>query len=316
MKKTSPLVSVVLPVYNAGQYLKDSITSILNQSYSNLEVIICDDASTDQSLAVIQSFTDERITVIKHSTNRGLVATLNESIQAAAGTYIARMDNDDIAHPERLAKQLSYLELHPEIALVGCLYARIDSKGEIIKIDPVVTTSAEVALALGVKNCFCHGSVTLNRKAIPASLLKYSEKYKHAEDYYLWSTFAQAGLKLANLPEVLYFWRSHESSISKVAHEQQSNNALNLIEANQLLRSRTSATELCDFAYKGLFSRPSSVHIAGTQYSSNLALDHQYILYRWGALMWARAPILAVLSWVLSFSISPLSIIKSILKRN
>ncbi len=316
MKSTQSLISVILPVYNAESYLEKSIESILNQSHSNFELLICDDASSDRSLEVIQKFIDPRIKVLIHKNNKGLVATLNELLKASKGDYIARMDNDDISHPDRLRKQLAFLVAHPKTAVVGCLYARIDTKGNIIKIDPVVLSSADIRVALGVKNCFCHGSVMLNKQAIPTPLLKYSEQYKHAEDYYFWSKLSKNGLELANMPDVLYYWRSHIESISKIAHTQQSDNVSNLINDNLHLRTRILARELWDFAMSGFFVRSSTVVINDTQFSTNMTLHHQYVLYRWGVLMWKHTPTLAFMSLLLSFCISPISILKVALKIN
>ena len=105
----TPLVSVVLPVYNAEEYISEALKSILNQTYDNLEVVVVNDGSTDHSLHVIRSLADKRVKIISRE-NRGLVASLNEGIDAASGDYIARMDADDISHPERISKQIRLLE--------------------------------------------------------------------------------------------------------------------------------------------------------------------------------------------------------------
>src|SRR6185369_12980087 len=113
-----PLISVVLPVYNGEEYLRESIDSILKQSYSNFEFLILNDGSSDRSEEIIQSYSDPRIKYHKHA-NCGLAATLNKGIELAKGEYIARQDQDDISLPTRLEKQITFLENHSEYAMVG-----------------------------------------------------------------------------------------------------------------------------------------------------------------------------------------------------
>jgi glycosyltransferase involved in cell wall biosynthesis len=114
----NPLVSVILPVYNAETYIAEAIESILTQSYKNLELILINDGSTDRSLDIMQSYADIRIQIISRE-NRGLVASLNEGIMKAKGKYIARMDADDISLPKRFEEQVAFLEMHPEVGLCG-----------------------------------------------------------------------------------------------------------------------------------------------------------------------------------------------------
>lgn len=117
----SPLVSVVLPAYNAGNYVLEAVNSILNQTFVNIELIVVDDCSTDDTLQKLQSLDDNRIKIILQKENKGYPWAMNEAIALARGKYIARMDADDISHPQRIEKQISFLESNPDFPLVSCL---------------------------------------------------------------------------------------------------------------------------------------------------------------------------------------------------
>ena len=119
-------LTVLMPVYNAEKYLKPALESILNQTYKDFEFLIIDDGSTDKSLEIIKSYNDSRIRLIGHEQNQKLIATLNEGIKLAQGEYIARMDADDISAPERLQKQMEFLEKHPATVVLGCDFQIID----------------------------------------------------------------------------------------------------------------------------------------------------------------------------------------------
>ena len=110
----NPLVSILMPVYNSEKYLREAIKSILNQTFTNFELIIINDGSTDNSLKIIKSFKDNRIKIIKNKGNLGLIKTLNKGIDLAQGKYIARMDADDIAMPKRLEKQIAFFNENPD----------------------------------------------------------------------------------------------------------------------------------------------------------------------------------------------------------
>ena len=121
-----PLVSIGMPVYNCQKTIKVSINSILLQTYENWELIIIDDGSKDDTLSILQSYTDPRIKVLSDGVNKNLPNRLNEAISLSRGKYFARMDGDDIAYPERLAAQVEYLENHPEVDLLATNIIAID----------------------------------------------------------------------------------------------------------------------------------------------------------------------------------------------
>ncbi len=208
------LVSILLPVYNAGEYLKQAIESILNQSYQNFEFIIINDGSTDNSEKVVKSFTDKRIQYVSQ-TNIGLAATLNKGLGMSKGIYIARQDQDDISHPDRLKKQVEFLENHKEVILLGTRAKVVSDNGDVLSYHDHATDSAVLKLDLLFDNCFVHSSVMF-RKEVIESIGKYSTDKAIYEDYELWSRFSEKG-NVANLREVMVDYRHHDRGLSKVS---------------------------------------------------------------------------------------------------
>ena len=141
---TPPLISVILPVYNGVTTLSDAICSVLEQTFKNYEILLLDDGSTDGSLDVARTFSDPRLRVIHDGVNYGLAYRLNQGIDLAQGRYIARMDQDDICFPERLAKQFEFLETHPEIDLLGCRVIVFRNSHDIVGLTPFCGTHEEI----------------------------------------------------------------------------------------------------------------------------------------------------------------------------
>lgn len=225
----TPLVSVIMSVYNTEQYLAFAIESILAQSYSDFEFIIISDGSTDKSYNVIKKFAakDKRISIINRAANKGLIASLNEGLDAARGNFIARQDADDISLPERLHLQVEYLQNHPEIGLLGTNIAVINEKGDKVsrKIANVnfLTTPDDLKLAEVFSNQFAHGSIMVRASLVKK--LRYDNAFKHAEDFELWSRISRQS-QVANLKEPLYLWRLHQSGVTSANSNQMTNQAL------------------------------------------------------------------------------------------
>ena len=135
-----PLITLAMPIYNAGRYLRPAVLSILQQTFRDWELIIIDDGSTDGAIEGIYDLYDPRIKVLIDGTNKGLAARLNETIDLARGRFFARMDQDDISHPDRLAKQLTLLEQNPEIDLCAVRCVAINSENELVGILPYALT--------------------------------------------------------------------------------------------------------------------------------------------------------------------------------
>ena len=207
-----PSVSVVMPVRNASNYLKYSIESILEQSFGDFELLIVDDGSADDSAEVLRRYADAdsriRLTV---RANAGLVPTLNEMLRAARGEFIARMDADDVALPNRFKDQLDFLRTHPDIVCVGGAYMRIDEKGRrLMRINLKQDHESIQKDALSGNCQLCHPSVMMRRNAV-LTAGGYDKRWEYAEDLDLWLRLGEIG-RIANLPQVILNYRLHEKS--------------------------------------------------------------------------------------------------------
>lgn len=208
-----PFISVLLPVYNCANYVREAIESILNQTYPHFELIIINDGSKDHSEQIIQSIQDNRIRYIPQN-NQGLAATLNNGIALSKGTLIARQDADDISLPARFEEQVKFLNEHPEVVLLGTHAAIISSTGEPENIfHRHATSSAELKTDLLFDNPFVHSSVMF-RKSILEKSGNYVTGDHIFEDHNLWSSISNVG-EIANLPKLLVEYRQVSSGISQ-----------------------------------------------------------------------------------------------------
>ena len=198
-----------MPVYNTKEeYLRASIESILNQTFTDFEFIIVNDGSTNNAEEVILSYKDNRIKYVKQE-NQGIVGALNNAWSKASGKYIARMDSDDIAYPERFAKQVNFLEENPEYSLVGS-WAKIIPSKNIIKLPQDIKIMDLLADCM-----FIHPSIMFNKADFEKFNLQYETGFEYAEDYCLYAN-AVKHLKMTNLQEVLLDYRVYpENSSSK-----------------------------------------------------------------------------------------------------
>jgi len=213
-KSTDMLVSVVLPAYNCPSYIGAAIKSMLDQTFDNFEFIIIDDGSTDNTPEIIQTFNDPRIRFFQQK-NQGLAATLNRGIVMARGKYIARQDQDDISLPKRLAKQVEFLEAHPECGMVGS-WAEIwvgEEKSERTHQHP--SSNMMLQYELLFNNPFVHSSMML-RKSVLDRVGGYSvdRERQPPEDYELWSRIARC-YEVRNIPEILLIYREVPNSMSR-----------------------------------------------------------------------------------------------------
>lgn len=207
----SPFVTVLMAVYNGATYLRESIDSVLNQSFSDFEFLIYNDGSTDNTIEIINSYSDSRIILINNTTNRGVSANMNEGIRRARGRYITRMDADDVAYPERIARQVAYLETNPDVGLCGSAVRYIGASNHTVYL-PVDNDIIQHTMWL--QNAFYQPAVTLRTSVLLENNLLYNTDYDPAEDYKLWSDMS-AFTKLHNLPEVLLDYRIHPHQISR-----------------------------------------------------------------------------------------------------
>ncbi len=221
-----PKVSVIMPVYNNDLFLSKAIESVLAQSFSDFELVIINDGSTDNSSKIIKDYknNDSRIVSIENVENRGLIYSLNTGIKKAQGNFIARLDSDDWwLDVDKLKKQVNYLENNVECGLVGSFAKVFDQKEIELYNLKYPTTDAEIRKEILIKNCFIHSSV-LFRKSLAIVNGLYLEKEKYVEDYGLWMRIGEKN-KFANIPEYSVGYLLNEQG------ETQKNN-LRLIKAN------------------------------------------------------------------------------------
>lgn len=198
-----------MPAYNAEKYLREAIDSILAQTYTDFELIIVNDGSTDATGHIIQSYNDPRIVYIENEHNSGICITLNKGIDAARGKYIARMDSDDIAMPERLSTQIAFMEANPDVGASG---SDVEVFGEGIDsyIFEQLHSSDDCAAGLLFNSCFAHPSVIIRKSILSKYSIVYEDEYRGLEDFKMWWEIAKHS-KLCNLNKTLLRYRVHKA---------------------------------------------------------------------------------------------------------
>ena len=202
-----------MSVYNGAKFLAEAIDSILAQTFTNFEFIIIDDASSDNSLHIINSYEDARIVLIQNNKNIGLTKSLNIGIAKAKGKYIARMDADDISMPKRLEKQFDFMEEHPEFAFCGTRAKTINDVGDQVNFFKEPLDSNKILGTLLLKNCFFHSSLIIRTEKL-LKVSGYNENYKYAQDYKLYLELFKNKCYGTNLKEQLLVYRVLNSNIS------------------------------------------------------------------------------------------------------
>lgn len=211
--KEYPLVSILLPVYNAELFISDSIQSILDQTYSNWEMIIVDDGSTDHTLKAVDAFKDKRIQLLKKS-NSGMADSLNKALAMAKGDYIARQDADDISLPERLEKQIRFMLKNAGIGLLGTWSGIINERGESTgQFHKHPLSSPELKCDLFFDNPFVHSSVIFKRNIIDDCGVYDTTVNSLVQDFEYWFRISRK-YDIANIGEVLHQYRQLKSGIS------------------------------------------------------------------------------------------------------
>lgn len=210
--RTEPKVTVLMPAYNAAKYIYEAIASVLQQTFSDFELVIVNDGSTDDTVSIINSFKDERIVLINQE-NAGIANALNTGLKHAKAPYIARFDADDICHPQRLEKQVAFLNDNPEYILVGSDLDYILENGDFLfHFRCIAHTHEEIANKLYYYCPFAHPAVMYRKESI-CQAGGYSVDAHNFEDYFLWAKIAHAG-KFHNIPEPLLLYRLNPSSVT------------------------------------------------------------------------------------------------------
>lgn len=205
----SPKVTVLMSVYNGEKYLKEAIESILNQSFSDFEFLIFNDCSSDSSRDIILSYNDPRVVLIDNEKNIGLTKTLNKGITLAKGEYIARMDADDISHPERFMEQVKYLDKKTDVSVCGTWVQLLNEK-EIVTLE---TEKNQIRVDLLCHSCLAHPSVMVRKSFFDRFSLRYNESLLYAQDYELWVKCSHNGT-IENIDRPLLFYRRHGEQVS------------------------------------------------------------------------------------------------------
>ena len=222
----SPKVTVLMPVYNCELYVKEAVSSILNQTFADFELLIIDDCSTDATFQICKSLTDNRIVLIKKDKNSGYTNSLNYGISIAKGQYIARMDGDDISLPERFAKQVAFLDSNPDVAVCGTCYAEIGDRIPIF----LTQNDDKIRIEFLTANCIVHPSVMMRSSIFRIFSITYDITMEPAEDYDLWVRIIAYG-KIHNLQEVLFNYRVHNNQTSNL-------NSVSQFEKAEIIRSK------------------------------------------------------------------------------
>ncbi|MGX9519202.1 glycosyltransferase family 2 protein [Vibrio mediterranei] len=225
MNDFSPLVSVVVSCYNGEEFITESIDSILNQTFTDFELIIINDGSTDGSASIIESYNDPRIVFVDFKDNQGLINCLNFGFEKSIGKYVARFDADDICYPERLERQVEFLEKNPDVSIVGTYANVVDENGILtgVKMKPELS-DIDIRVASCFYCRFVHPTVMIRRRVLVNNGIRYDKNALHSEDYVLWSEIALHG-KFANIPVAGIKYRVHSSNVSKVYSQEQISNS-------------------------------------------------------------------------------------------
>jgi glycosyltransferase involved in cell wall biosynthesis len=199
------LISILMPVKNTEKYIYDSVQSILSQTYKNFELIIIDDGSTDKTVEIIEGIKGERIKLYKRE-SKGLIEQLNFGLQEANGEFIARMDADDIAFPDKLQLQIDFLLQNTDIQVVGTNFCFIDENDKILMIKKLPEHHRDIEFMMPIIDSVLHSSI-LTYKNVLFDSGKYSNEYRYAEDIELFLRLISQGYKMYNLQKPLYKYR-------------------------------------------------------------------------------------------------------------
>lgn len=215
-----PTISIIMAVYNCEDTVKEAIDSLISQTYEDWELILCNDASTDRTSEIIaeiaKRMVSNSVTILNNEVNSKLAYSLNRCLEVAQGDFIARMDADDISNPERLEKQMHYLESHPEIDMVGTSMRRFNNSGLGDIVEPASSEPDKWIFMKSSRVPFCHATI-LARRSVFETVGNYTVSWRteRGQDVDLWYKFFAAGLQGRNLNEALYLVREDSAAIRR-----------------------------------------------------------------------------------------------------
>ena len=240
---STPLLTIVMPAYSAAKYIRGTIQSICDQSFTQWKLIVINDASKDETAAIVQSFSDPRITLITNEQNLRVAKTMNKGIAMVDTPYFARIDSDDLCQPEHFQKHIDFFEQNPDIAICGSNVITIDENNNFNR-NWYYETTPEMIKASAVFGCpFIQSSVMFRTEVIKA-LGGYREEMELIEDYELWLRAIQQ-YKCANLPELLIKYRIHTGNMSQV----NKNKIMQLLESAYLKYSKELGVDTENLSY-------------------------------------------------------------------
>ena len=208
-----PKVTVLMSVYNREHFVREAIDSILAQTLHDFEFIIINDGSTDKTREIILSYKDPRIQLVDNSENLGIPKSLNKGLNLAQGEFVARFDSDDISEPQRLARQVAFLDANPKTVLVGSWYEEIDEQGNILQRCTLPCDCTQIRWGLLFYTPFLNSSAMFRRTVVLQGVGFYNQDFIYAQDHELWARIASL-FPIANLSEYLVKYRVHPSSIT------------------------------------------------------------------------------------------------------
>lgn len=217
----APLISVVMSVYNDEKYIRESLDSLFAQTLQDFEIIIIDDCSKDRTAEIVRSYGEEKIRLILNEENKGLTKNLNTGLKLARGSYIARMDGDDICRPKRFEKQIAYLEAHPEVSLISC---RTHMFGEEDLISAIQGTPEELKAMMLIRPVLAHPGFMMRAELVKEEGFFYDESFKSAQDYNF-AVRVSERFGIGITPEVLLDYRVHKKQVSSTHTGEQMSNA-------------------------------------------------------------------------------------------
>lgn len=209
----TPKISIILPVYNAKLYLQATLDSLYRQTFTDFEILAINDGSSDTSTEILSQQSDSRLRVLNNDGNQGLAFSLNRALSEARGEYIARMDSDDLSHPDRLQKQLTFMALHPEVDICGSSIELVDEVGHIYRQVDYPLTDEAIKATMIFRSPLVHPSVMFRRALLNNKNLYYRDIA--GEDYDLWSRLLP-NITFANCPEYLLAYRA---GVGRGSHE-------------------------------------------------------------------------------------------------
>lgn len=239
--KHIPALSVVMPTFNAAQYIVGAVNSVLNQTFTDFELLIIDDGSTDNTAEILNKFkVDKRVRIIRNDKNKGLIETLHQGYELSRSPFIARMDADDICNKQRFKLQLDFLKANSEIGIVG---GSIRFFGNVIPHTFQFPGNHKSIWPAMLFYCpLAHPAIIFRRELVDKGLMRYDSAFTHAEDYHLWSKLLQK-VKVANVHEVVLNYRLHDKQVSSDSSSKQYAASVE-VRKQMLIESGVSPTDV------------------------------------------------------------------------